>query len=212
MDASVMEGTGLRAGAVGAVERIKNPIRLARAVMEDGRHVLLVGADALSFARSRGIAECDPEILRVERQQRRYEAQVQTDGGTVGVVAVDREGHVAAATSTGGIMGKLPGRVGDSAVIGAGTYADDRCGAASATGVGEPIMRVTLARLAVDLLDGGRDPAWASQRALAILDERVDAHGGLVLVDTVGRVGIAFTTAGMPAAYMHAGLPTPVVA
>jgi beta-aspartyl-peptidase (threonine type) len=216
LDASVMAGAGLAAGAVGAVERIRNPVLLARAVMEDGRHVLLVGAPALAFARARGIAECDPHTLAVERQRRRFaaggEAAGPSSGDTVGAVAVDGDGHVAAATSTGGVMRKLPGRVGDSAVIGAGTYADDRLGAASATGVGEPILRLVLARHAVDLLADGLDPAIAARRALAVLEERLGARAGIILLDPAGRLGIAFTTPGMPAAYMHAGLAEPVVA
>jgi len=209
MDASVMEGTRLSAGAVGALERVKNPILVARAIMEDGRHVLLVGPQALNFARSRGIPECDPDLLVVERQRRRYDTRNRADGGTVGAVAVDGSGHAAAATSTGGVMGKLPGRVGDSAVIGAGTYADDQLGAASATGVGEPIMRLTLARLAVSLLEGGCDPAWACRRSLALLEDRLAARCGLILIDVLGRIGTACTADGMPVAYMHVGLEVP---
>jgi len=209
MDAALMEGTHLSAGAVGAIERIKNPILLARAVMDDGRHVLLVGPQALAFAQSQGIPECDPELLVVKRQPRRHQAHDRTEGGTVGAVAVDGSGHLAAATSTGGVTGKLPGRVGDSAVIGAGVYADDRFGAASATGVGEPIMKLTLARLAVGLLEGRRDPAEACTRSVALLEERLAARCGLILVDRMGRIGTAFTTEGMPVAYMHAGLDAP---
>jgi beta-aspartyl-peptidase (threonine type) len=215
MDASVMQGTTLAAGAVGAVERVKNPVLLARAVMDDGRHVLLVGPQALAFARSRGVPQCDPGTLLVERQRRRRDVSQpveETGGSTVGAVAVDGEGHVAAATSTGGIMGKLAGRVGDSAIIGAGTYADDESGAASATGFGEPIMRLTLARVAVDLLGSRLDPRAACRRALQILERRLDAHCGLIVADPTGRVGSAFTTAGMPVAFMHRGLEAPTVA
>lgn len=211
MDASIMEGTALSAGAVGAVERIKNPILLARAVMEDARHVLLVGPHALRFARARGIPECDPQLLIVDAQRRRYAAQAPSSAGTVGAVALDGDGHLAAATSTGGIMGKLPGRVGDSAVIGAGTYADDRRGAASATGIGEAIMRVTLAREAVALLADGLHPTHACQQSLAMLEERLGARCGLVAVDPDGRVGAAYTTNTMPTAHMHEGLEGPVV-
>lgn len=211
MDASIMEGSRLSAGAVGAVERIQNPIRLARAVMDDTRHLLLVGPHALQFARAQGIAECDPQFLMVERQRRRFAAKAPVPGGTVGAVAVDAGGHLAAATSTGGIMGKLPGRVGDSAVIGAGTYADDRRGAASATGIGEAIMRMTLAREAVALLADGRDPTSACEEVLATLQERLGARCGLVLVDSRGRLGAAYTTEAMPVAYMHGDLAEPVV-
>ena len=211
MDASVMEGATLAAGAVGAVERIKNPVLLARTVMEDGRHVLLVGPAVRQFAEQHRIPECDPEFLIVEEQRRRLREQQGADGGTVGAVAMDGAGHVAAATSTGGTLGKLPGRVGDSAIIGAGTYADDRAGAVSATGIGEAIIRLALARHTVDRLAEADDPGVACQRALATLRDRVQAHCGLIAVDTAGRVGSAFTTEAMPVAYMHAGLAAPVV-
>jgi beta-aspartyl-peptidase (threonine type) len=208
MDASVMEGAELRAGAIGAVERIKNPIRLARAVLDDGRHVMLVGPQALRFAKSRGIVECDPASLMVDRN-----GLARDDGadapGTVGAVAADVHGHVAAATSTGGVGGKLPGRVGDSAIIGAGTYADDRLGAASATGLGEAIMRVTLARLTLDLLAKGSPPTLAATEALGVLRARVGAHCGIIVVDPSGCAGYAHTTDTMPIAYMHRGLDTP---
>src|SRR5581483_2826544 len=136
MDASVMVGDTLAAGAVGAVAGVPNPIRLARAVMEEGREVLLVGA-------------------------------------TVGAVARDGRGHVAAATSTGGLAGKRAGRVGDSAILGAGTYADDRLGAGSATGPGELIMRGVLVRDALARVAQGADPARAAEDALAALAARL---------------------------------------
>ncbi len=212
MDASVMDGTRLAAGAVGAVERIKNPIRLARAIMDDGRHILLVGPQALAFAVRCGIEPCDPAALLVDR--RRFGAapapQAEDPGvGTVGAVATDRDGHVAAATSTGGVGGKVPGRVGDSAIIGAGTYADDRHGAASATGPGEAIMRVTLTRLAIDTLARRRDPQAACREALGVLSERVGAQCGLIVTNAAGDVGFAYTSDAMPVAYMHAGLDAP---
>ena len=202
MDASVMEGSRLAAGAVGAVECIRNPIRLARAVLEDGHHILIVGPQALRFARSAGIEECDLAALNVRTAPT-------TSTGTVGAVAVDRDGHVAAATSTGGVGGKRPGRVGDSAIIGAGTYADDRHGAVSATGLGEAIMRVTLARLVVDGMGQGRDPAAACRHALAVLGERTGAACGLIAVHTAGRIGFAYATDAMPVAFMHADLAAP---
>jgi beta-aspartyl-peptidase (threonine type) len=207
MDASVMDGTTLAAGAVGAVAGVRNPIRLAEAVMEHGRHVLLVGAHARSFARDRGVALCDPEALIVQRGPR----QAGPGGETVGAVAVDAAGRLAAATSTGGIAGKLAGRVGDSAIIGAGTYADDVAGAASATGPGEPIMRLTLARLAIDLLRDGQDPGAVAERALGMLYDRLGARCGLILVDRRGRIGAACTADAMPVAYMQSGLANPVV-
>jgi beta-aspartyl-peptidase (threonine type) len=212
MDASLMDGARLSAGAVGAVERLKNPILLARAIMDEGRHVLLVGPQAAAFARARGFDLCDPASLIVDRQRRRHQNTRPVDGGTVGAAAIDRMGNTAAATSTGGIMGKRAGRVGDSAIIGAGTYADDTLGAASATGLGEAIIRITLCRLALDMLGRAPDPTAAAERALSILRNRLAARCGLIVVDPTGRIGWAFTTESMPVAYMCAGLPGPVVA
>lgn len=211
MDASIMDGSSLSAGAVGAIERTRNPIRVARAVMEATPHVLIVGPAALAFALDRGFEECEAASLIVERQRRRLRAEG-NDLGTVGAIAVDSAGHLAAATSTGGVTGKYPGRVGDSAIIGGGTYADDRLGAASATGVGEPIMRIGLARLAVDLLTDGRPAEVACHQALDKLETRLDARAGLILVDRTGRVGIGWTTPDMSAAYQRGGSPEPVVA
>lgn len=210
MDASLMEGTSLGAGAVGAVEGIKNPILLAQAVLKDGRHVFLVGPWAARFASATGIPTCDPAALVVERRTQQHRAWLDRSPGTVGAVAVDARGQVAAATSTGGIMGKRPGRVGDSAVIGAGTYADDHLGAASATGPGEAIIRFTLARHALDLRAGGCHPATACVRALGMLLDRLGARCGLILADSSGRLGAACTAEEMPVAYMHAGLAAPV--
>ncbi|MBW8005484.1 MAG: peptidase T, partial [candidate division NC10 bacterium] len=179
-DASLMEGGTLQAGAVGAVPNIRNPIRLARRILEDGQHVLLVGEGAVRFARGVGIEACRPEELVTDRQRARWEAMQETNLGTVGAVAVDGGGGVAAATSTGGLLGKRPGRVGDSAVIGSGTYADQRLGASSATGDGEAIIRVVLAKTAVGLLMGDRQPMDAARMAIAVLEERGEGEGGVI--------------------------------
>src|SRR5207247_2083110 len=133
-DASIMEGDRLQCGAVAAVSRIANPVTLARRVMEASRHILLVGEGALAFARAQGLPECDPEALVTERQRVRHRELVAATKGTVGAVALDRHGTIAAATSTGGLAGKLPGRVGDSALIGCGTYAESSTGGVSCTG------------------------------------------------------------------------------
>jgi len=210
MDASLMEGTHLLAGAVGAVEGVRNPILLARAVLEDGRHVLLVGPAAARFASAKGIPTCDPATLIVERRRQQHSARLERPPGTVGAVAVDARGQVAAATSTGGIMGKRPGRVGDSAVIGAGTYADDRLGAASATGPGEAIIRFALARQSLDRAGAGRHPATACVQALGALRDRLGTACGLIVADPSGRLGAACTTEEMPVAFMHSGLATPI--
>ncbi|HWH76087.1 MAG TPA: isoaspartyl peptidase/L-asparaginase, partial [Candidatus Binatus sp.] len=139
-DAAIMSSESLRAGAVAALSGIKNPISLARRVLEDGRHVMLAGAGALEFARAMGFPEYSPESLIVESEKQRW----QSKHGTVGCVAFDMNGKIAAATSTGGIFDKLPGRVGDSPLLGCGTYANEY-GAVSCTGQGEAIMRLVLA-------------------------------------------------------------------
>ncbi len=201
MDASVMQGETLAAGAVGAVSGVANPIRLARAVLAEGREVLLVGEAAAALAARHGLPRCAPDALVTEEARRRWRERGAPSGETVGAVARDRAGHVAAATSTGGVAGKRSGRVGDSAVIGAGTYADDRLGAGSATGPGEAIIRLCLVRSALELVGRGRDPAWVAQHALAELQRRLGAAAGLVLVDPAGRIGIAHTTEAMAAAW-----------
>ncbi|MCS6927224.1 MAG: isoaspartyl peptidase/L-asparaginase family protein [Candidatus Binatia bacterium] len=203
MDASLMEGTTYRAGAVGAVRHLRNPILVARALMEEGRHVFLVGDGAERFARARGFLPVSREELVTERQLRRWHAtRTAGEPGTVGAVALDRAGRVAAATSTGGIFNKHPGRIGDSAVIGAGTYADDTLGAGSATGDGEAIIRATLTRTAVDYLRDGRDPTRAAQAALTLLHRRTHGEAGIVLLDALGRVGYAYNTPAMSLAFL----------
>lgn len=212
LDASIMEGDGLRCGAVGAVSRIANPISLARRVLEDGRQVMLVGPGALDFARAAGLPECDPESLVTERQRRRWvERRAAASRGTVGAVALDRHGTVAAATSTGGLVGKLPGRVGDSALIGCGTYADSTIGGASCTGDGEAIIRVVLARRALDYLKEADDPVYAAQVAVDLLVEEGRGQGGLILLDWRGRIGFAHSTPWMPVAWMSPALGEPAV-
>ncbi len=201
MDASVMAGETLAAGAVGAVSGVANPVRLAHAVLAEGREVLLVGEAAAALAERHGLARCPPDALVTEEARRRWRERRPPTGETVGAVARDGAGHLAAATSTGGVTGKRSGRVGDSAVIGAGTYADDRLGAGSATGPGEAIIRLCLVRSALELTGRGLDPAWVAQQALAELARRLGAAAGLILVDVAGRVGIAHTTEAMAAAW-----------
>ena len=212
MDASIMEGDQLRCGAVASVSRVANPIALARRVMEHTRHVLLVGEGAHDFARSQGLPESDPQSLVTERQLRRHrERATAATTGTVGAVALDRHGTVAAATSTGGVAGKLPGRVGDSALIGCGTYADSSLGGVSCTGDGEAIIRVVLARQALAYLKEADDPDFAARVAVDLLVEEGRGQGGLILLDWRGRIGYAHSTPLMPVAIMSPALGEPRV-
>ncbi|MBM4299492.1 MAG: peptidase T [Deltaproteobacteria bacterium] len=200
MDAALMEGQSLRAGAVAAVSRIKNPIKLARRVMEDGRHALLVGAGASLFAQQIGFPECAPEALIVEGEKSRWDRK----HGTVGCVAFDATGQLAVGTSTGGIFDKLPGRVGDSPLVGCGTYADD-WGAASCTGQGEAIIRLLMAKRAVDFLHQGNEPKRAAAMAVDLLeDKRIKGTGGIILIDRFGKIGYARNTSHMPVCYITA--------
>jgi beta-aspartyl-peptidase (threonine type) len=198
-DASIMEGDGLRNGAVAAVSGVRNPITLARRILEEGRHSLFAGPGALARAQALGVPLCDPAELVTELQRRRLAA---LQAGTVGAVALDRRGTIAAATSTGGTPGKQPGRVGDTALIGCGTYAESTLGGVSCTGDGEAIIRVTLARRALDILKSVGEPGHACQIALSVLVEEGRGQGGLIMVDWRGRVGWARSTALMPVGIM----------
>ena len=203
MDAAIMESQSLRAGAVAAVSGIKNPIKLARRVMEDGRHVLFAGEGASLFARQIGFPQCAPDALVVEREKNRWESK----HGTVGCVAYDSRGMLAVGTSTGGIFNKLPGRVGDSPLIGCGTYADDD-GAASCTGNGEGIIRLLLAKSAVDFLGDGTEAQTAAEMAVGKLeDERIDGTGGIILIDRWGKIGYARNTTHMPVCVISVSQP-----
>ncbi len=205
LDASIMDGRDLAAGAVGAVKQIANPISLARAVLEARRHVLLVGEGARRFAEETGIASCPPDALVTARQHARWVERRRAEGeagGTVGAVARDRTGHLAAAPSTGGLPVKASGRVGDSALIGCGTYADDRVGAASCTGDGEAIIKLVLAKTALELLLAERDPMAAAKRAIDLLTARTGADVGVILIDPLGQIGHAKNTTQMTCAYI----------
>jgi beta-aspartyl-peptidase (threonine type) len=213
LDAAIAEGTGLRAGAVCALPPFANPIAIARAVLEDGRHVLYAAEGAARFALERGFARASSEAMTTEHARARWvEAHAARaaatgaagaagrtgtgtpGGGTVGAVARDARGGVAAATSTGGRIDKRVGRVGDSPVLGAGTYADDEAGACSATGAGEAILRVGLTRGAADLLRAGVPPEEAARAAIRSMGARVGGTGGIVVVDRAGRLGFARNT------------------
>ena len=201
MDASLMDGSDLRAGAVAMVHGVANPILLAHAVLEEGREVFLVGPPAEALARRRGLRVVAPEDLITDDSRQRWHRRDVAPGNTVGAVACDARGHVAAATSTGGVAGQRVGRVGDSAIIGAGTYADDLLGAGSATGPGEAIIRFGLVRSALETVARGVPVERAAQSALATFERRLGAQAGVILVDPQGRIGVAHTTASMPAAW-----------
>jgi beta-aspartyl-peptidase (threonine type) len=203
VDAAVMTGD-LRVGAVGALPWTRHPVSVARRLLERGPHCFLVGAGAASFARELGILPEPPEALITERARARWEQEreaVGATGDTVGACAVDGHGRLACATSTGGIAGKRAGRVGDSPLPGAGTYADDeRGGAASATGHGESILRVLMAREAVDRIAAGEAPEAAAAHAVEVLGRRAGAagRGGIIVLGRDGRFGQARNTARMP--------------
>ena len=215
MDASIMEGDRLQCGAVAALVGVANPVTVARRVLESRRHALLVGDGALAFARSVGIPECDPASLVTDRQRKRHvelaRKPIPPGGGTVGAVALDRNGTTAAATSTGGTPGKLPGRVGDSALIGCGTYADSSLGGVSCTGDGEAIIRVVLGHRALRYLKDADDPDYAAKVSVDLLVEEGGGQGGLILIDWRGRPGYATSTRLMPVAIMSPTLAEPQV-
>jgi beta-aspartyl-peptidase (threonine type) len=207
LDASIMEGSKLRAGAVAAIEGVRHPVTVARRVMEKSPHVLLVGGGARRFAKENDCETCRTSDLLVGRELDRYRRirkgerrlvdlefrSKEPPHGTVGAVALDRKGHLAAATSTGGTQDKAPGRVGDTPIIGAGTYADDRAGAASSTGWGEGILRVVLAKAAVDRMRSGASPAVAGRAAIAAL-ARIGFWGGVILLDRKGNAAAVFNS------------------
>jgi beta-aspartyl-peptidase (threonine type) len=205
LDASIMDGETLRCGAVAVVKDVQNPVSLARAVMERTAHVMLAGPAASAFAREAGAPAFPNERLVTPAQRARWEAAragaAGSKTGTVGAVARDARGHLAAATSTGGISMKLPGRVGDTPLVGCGTYADDGLAAVSCTGHGERIIQLTLARHAADLVGAGRSAMEAAREAAALLGSRVGGAGGLIVVGPSGEVGFAHNTPAMTRAW-----------
>lgn len=200
-DASIMDGDTLANGAVACVSVVRNPITLARRILDDGRHAFFVGDGAVAMARALGVPLCDPSELVTERQRRRLE----TAAGTVGAVAIDRNGTIAAGTSTGGRSGQLPGRVGDSPLIGCGTYAETGLGGVSCTGDGEATIRVVLARRTVEILREIEDPSLAADAAVRLLVSKGRGDGGLILIDRHGRTAYAHSTPFMPVGTRAAG-------
>jgi len=211
LDALIMDGSTLRAGGVGCVERLKNPIRAARKILSESPHVYFVGEGAEQFAAEHGVALCRNEDLVVAREVERlreYQELAARGSGndgedlfapsishdTVGAVALDRGGNIAAATSTGGTLNKAPGRLGDSSLIGCGCYADNLSAAASTTGWGEPIMKLVLAKWTADRVSAGNLPEWAAQEAMNYLKQRLNGHGGIIVLNAQGQFGIAHNT------------------
>jgi L-asparaginase / beta-aspartyl-peptidase len=205
LDAAIMDGSNRDAGAVAGVRCTKNPITLARAVMDQSPHVFLAGQGADKFARERGLPEADQDYFATDERREQLAALLAqpdadfTQGmkfGTIGAVALDSHGHVAAATSTGGMTGKKWGRVGDSPLIGAGTYADDRACAVSCTGAGEAFIRLGVAHeIAARVRLAGFTPYAAATSVLAELDA-IKGQGGVIYAGRDG-CGWRFNTAGM---------------
>ncbi|HZQ90306.1 MAG TPA: isoaspartyl peptidase/L-asparaginase [Terriglobales bacterium] len=213
LDALMMDGATLRAGGVGCVERIRNPIRAARKVLSESQHVYFVADGAERFAQEHGIALIDNSELVLERERERLrtaqnggavEDIFATSHDTVGAVALDMNGNLAAATSTGGTLNKAPGRVGDSSLIGCGCYADNASAAVSLTGWGEPIMKLVLGKWAADRVGAGGAPEPVAWDAIRYLKSRAAGHGGIIVLDTQGRFGMAHNTPRMAVGYRSA--------
>lgn len=208
MDALIMDGRDLSMGAIAAIQRVRHPVSLARKVMEVSGHNFLVGAGAELFADSVGFPRCAVEELLVDDLHLdefnigdTAIKPVASIGDTVGAVAFDLNGNLAAATSTGGTPNKHAGRVGDSPLVGSGAYADNWTAAVSATGYGEALMRVVISKRVCDFVGAGLSARSACESAIRVLEERTGGEGGLIAVDARGQVGWAFNTRAMPYAY-----------
>ncbi|KAL0269290.1 UNVERIFIED_CONTAM: hypothetical protein PYX00_007080 [Menopon gallinae] len=211
MDAIIMEGSTLKVGAVGAVKRVPNPISLARIVLEKSPHVLLVGEGANRFAAEHNVATVPAYRLVTQKAIDALEAFLRNEGdsttelgdnkGTVGAVAIDSKGRVAVATSTGGVTGKAPGRVGDTPIPGSGGYADDKIGAVSTTGQGESIMRACVAHRILMSMKGGKPTQQSTEEALKYMTSTVGNTAGAITLSNKGEIGIYFTSKRMGWAY-----------
>lgn len=214
LDALIMDGATLRAGGVGCVERLRNPVRAARKILSESPHIYFVGQGAEQFATEHGIPLCNNEDLVLPREierLRQYQSEIAQPGNdlfaptishdTVGAIALDRNGNVAAATSTGGTLNKAPGRLGDSSLIGCGCYANNESAAVSTTGWGEPIMKLVLAKWTADRISAGNLPEWSAQEAMNYLKQRLNGHGGIIVLNPQGHIGIAHNTPRMAWAY-----------
>jgi L-asparaginase / beta-aspartyl-peptidase len=222
LDALIMDGATLKAGGVGCVERLLNPVRAARIVLEKSPHIYFVAEGAERFACEQGIALIDNRELVLPREierwknaaeQRYLSVPAEFSGkldshdldshDTVGAVALDRRGNIAAATSTGGTLNKAPGRVGDSSLIGCGCYADNETAAASTTGWGEPMMKLVFAKWATDHVTADVGPEQVAPAAIHYLNRRLNGQGGIILLDQRGRVGLAHNTPRMAWAWRN---------
>jgi beta-aspartyl-peptidase (threonine type) len=208
LDALIMDGATLKAGGVGCVERLLNPVRAARIVLDKSPHIYFVAEGAERFASEQGIPLIDNSELVLPREierwkhaaeQRYLSVPAEFSGkldshDTVGAVALDCHGNIAAATSTGGTLNKAPGRVGDSSLIGCGCYADNETAAASTTGWGEPMMKLVFAKWATDRVTADVEPAQVAPTSIHYLNRRLNGQGGIILLDQKGRIGIAHNT------------------
>jgi len=226
LDASIMSGKDLKCGAVAAVQRIRNPITLARKIMSESEHILFVGDGAERFAKEHGCILCKPEDLIVKREYERWQELKLRKGyrtkdafhkrkqssDTVGAVALDKDGNICAGTSTGGTMNKYPGRIGDSPLIGCGTYADNEVGGVSTTGWGEAMIKVVMAKTIIDLMEAnGGDPQDAAKRGIEILHRKADGFGGVIVMNKYGDCGIAYNTPRMARGFMNSKMSSPHV-
>lgn len=227
LDASIMNGKLMRCGAVGSVQNVKNPISLARKIMEESEHILLVGGGAEQFATEHGIHLCPSTVLVTEREVFRwraiqgkeystkdaFRADASTPSDTVGCVAMDREGSICAGTSTGGTFNKYPGRVGDSPLIGCGTYADNSIGGVSTTGWGEAMIKVVMAKTVIDFIErADGDPQQAAEEGIVLLRKKVDGYGGVIALNDAGLPGVAFNTQRMARAFINEEMREPFIA
>ncbi len=217
LDASIMNGTTFRCGAVAAVQNIRYPISLARLVMDRSEHVLLAGKGAVQFGAENGVQQCSSDDLLVGRELERWKELLaqknystkdsfrrkqNLPSDTVGCVAIDAAGIIAAGTSTGGTPNKYPGRVGDSPLIGCGTYADSAIGGVSCTGWGEAIIKVVLAKTIVGLLEvNGGDAQAAADEGIYRLEKKVEGFGGVIVLTNHGVPAFSFNTPRMARAY-----------
>lgn len=216
LDAIIMDGYTLNVGAVAAVRNIKNPIVLARRVMELTEHVLLVGEGANKFAKKIGIEMIDSKVLVLEREIERWKAFKKGKSNvedifepaskeTVGAVAVDKNGNFAVAASTGGVAGKMVGRVGDTPLVGCGAYADNNYGSVSSTGHGEKIMRIVLAKEVINLITQGYSAQEAADKSIKLIWNRLKGRAGVIVLDKNGNIGISYNTPRMAYAYIKDG-------